>query len=80
MLSWIFDKAMEYDPKCTLAYTNRGSAKSELKNYQGAIEDCDKAIELNPQEALAYINRGSAKHRLGQHREGNYRFRQGNRT
>ena len=40
------------------AYYNRGNAKGELKDYQGAIVDYTKAIEINPQYVDAYANRG----------------------
>ena len=48
----------------TLAYNNRGNAKSDLQDYQGAIADYTKAIEINPQLAPAYYNRGLAKYDL----------------
>ena len=46
-----------------MAYVNRGVAKSDLKDYVGAIEDCTKAIDLNPNNdnASAYNNRGVGK-------------------
>jgi len=37
-----------------------------IKDYKGAIEDCNKAIELNPNYAKTYYNRGNSKIRLGQ--------------
>ena len=43
------------------AYINRGIAKTELKDYEGAIQEYTKAIELNPQDAEAYFGRGNAK-------------------
>ena len=52
-------------PTLAWAYNNRGSAKFNLKDYQGAIEDYDKAIELDPNYAKAYNNRGAAKGNLG---------------
>jgi len=39
-----FSKAIEIDPKSADAYNNRGSAKRDLQNYQGAIADFSKAI------------------------------------
>lgn len=48
------------------AYNNRGFAKSELGDIQGAIADYTKAIGQDADFALAYSNRGRAYMRLGQ--------------
>ena len=42
-------------------YFNRGNAKSDLEDYDGAISDYTKVIELIPDYADAYYNRGFAK-------------------
>jgi len=42
-------------------YYKRGNAKSDLKDYYGAISDYTKAIELKPDYASAYVNRGNRK-------------------
>ena len=47
------------------AYSNRGHAKSELGDKQGAISDYNLAIKINPNHANAYSNRGNAKSALG---------------
>ena len=54
-------------PEDAAAYTNRGLAKYELEDYEGAIADYDRAIELKPKFAEAYYNRGVAKGFLGDH-------------
>ncbi len=51
--------------KVSSAFHYRGSAKFELKDYQGAIDDYTKAIELNPKEFIFYKGRASAKRKLG---------------
>ena len=45
----------------TQTYYNRGIAKRNLEDHQGAIADYTKAIKIDPQFALAYKNRGIAK-------------------
>jgi len=57
----LYTKAIELNPNDTDAYYKRGSAKSKLQDYKGAIKDNNKAIELNPNFAMAYLNRGAAK-------------------
>ena len=59
-----YSKAIELNPD-DYAYLNRGIAKVDLKDYEGAIEDYSKAIELNPDYAKAYYKRGIAKGNLG---------------
>jgi tetratricopeptide (TPR) repeat protein len=47
------------------AYYNRGNAKSESGDKQGAISDYNQAIRINPNYADAYYNRGLAKSQSG---------------
>ncbi len=47
------------------AYYNRGAAKIEKGDLDGAIADYNRAIELNPKDARAYNNRGIAKRAKG---------------
>jgi tetratricopeptide (TPR) repeat protein len=49
------------NPNDAYAYYNRGYAKGELSDYQGAIADYTKGIEINPNDAEVYYNRGNAK-------------------
>ena len=44
-----------------MAYSNRGLARYESGDYEGAIADFNKAIELNPEFALTYNKRGIVK-------------------
>jgi tetratricopeptide (TPR) repeat protein len=48
-----FNKAIRLDPKNENAHFFRGAAKSELKDYRGAIADHSKVIEINPKYADA---------------------------
>ena len=60
---------MLIDPQNSIAYCNRGNAKSNLGDKKEAIIDYDKAIEINPQYSSAYNNRGNAKDDLGDTKE-----------
>ena len=44
------------------AYSNRGAAYVNKKDYDRSIADHTKAIELDPNYAAAYYNRGVAYH------------------
>jgi tetratricopeptide (TPR) repeat protein len=58
------NKAIELSPRAVF-YTNRGVARDELGDKQGAIDDFNLAIKINPNFALAYINRGNVRNDLG---------------
>jgi len=45
-------------------YYNRGIAKDEANDFNGAIKEYSKAIELNSKHINAYYNRGLAKEAL----------------
>ena len=45
-------------------FYERGLAKYDLEDYNGAITDYNKAIQLKPDDADAYYNRGNAKDEL----------------
>ncbi|MGB7058047.1 MAG: tetratricopeptide repeat protein, partial [Geitlerinemataceae cyanobacterium] len=55
-----YDRAILLDPNYVDAYNNRGILRSQLGNFQGAIEDYTQAIRRNPALAEAYYNRGTA--------------------
>jgi tetratricopeptide (TPR) repeat protein len=55
-----FSKAVELNPGMVDAYINRGNAKVQLKNFEGAIADYTLAIKNNPTKTEAFINRGSS--------------------
>ena len=46
-------------------YYNRGVAKHNLGDKQGAIDNYNSALKINPNYADAYTNRGLAKSNLG---------------
>ena len=71
-----FTEVIKLNPKNSMAYNNRGNAKSDLSNIREknseefnklineAIEDYNKAIEIDDKNLLAYYNRGNAKMKL----------------
>jgi tetratricopeptide (TPR) repeat protein len=52
-------------PTTAIAYVMRGTAKAQLNQSQGAIEDYTTAIRLNPRLVIAYNNRGNLQQQLG---------------
>jgi Flp pilus assembly protein TadD len=63
--SLISRKSIELNPKSASTWYNRGIAKNDKRDWDGAIADYSKAIELNPKLASAYNNRGVAKRAKG---------------
>ena len=61
-----FSKAIELniDKRNYEFYVNRGSAKMEINDYTGAIQDFNAAIEINPGNVIAFCKRGIAKIKL----------------
>lgn len=55
-----FDSALMLVPTSKAMLVNRANARIEIKNYDGAIEDCTRAIELDFTLAEAYFIRGYA--------------------
>jgi len=53
------------DQYTVVAYYNRGTIKSNLNDYMGAISDFNKAILINPYFENAYFSRGFSKSKLG---------------
>ena len=65
------EKALKVFPGYARAYYNRGYAREQLEDIQGALADYTKAIELYPDNLssplilqYAYQNRGSLRHNL----------------
>jgi tetratricopeptide (TPR) repeat protein len=62
-----FSAAVALDPRCSLAYTNRGIAHDMLKQHEAAFADYNKAIEIDPGDACTYYNRGNLFYDLMQY-------------
>lgn len=58
-----FTQAILDNPTDPDAYINRGMARTNKKEFDGAIKDFTKAIELDPQDPHAYNGRGLAHHK-----------------
>ena len=57
----LWNRALACDPENALAWYNRGQAKLDLGDTEGALADLDEAIRLNAKNASAFINRGIAR-------------------
>ena len=64
-----FEKAIEIDPKNSLAYYNLGTIFSEQEKYEKALEIFNKAIKLDSNNPYYFLNRGYAKFHLGKYEE-----------
>ena len=53
------------NPKEASAYNERGNAKGDKGDFDGAVADYTRAIELDPKFTEAYYNRGLAKKHKG---------------
>lgn len=53
-----YTKAIELDPKKSLAYSNRGTVFHDFEQYEAALRDYTNAIKLSPEYVGAYNNRG----------------------
>jgi serine/threonine protein kinase/Tfp pilus assembly protein PilF len=59
-------KAIELDPKLSLAWTYRGQARFNSGDWDGAITDATKAIEIDPRSSfLPWMVRASAEVKRG---------------
>jgi tetratricopeptide (TPR) repeat protein len=56
---------LESNPRVAEAYYNRGVARMQLNQLEGALADFNKAIEINPQDPDAWNNRGLIYNRQG---------------
>ena len=61
----LLNKSLEQNPSYAEAYNNRGNAKKNLGDYQGALSDYSKANKIQPRHASSYNNRGRVKYLIG---------------
>jgi tetratricopeptide (TPR) repeat protein len=60
-----YEKVAVSDEFNANAYYNRGNARMDEGDPNGAIRDFDKAVTLNPQNVLAWNNRGVVRQKTG---------------
>ena len=60
-----YSEAIRLNPNFVDAFINRGAARSDKGDLEGAISDYDEAIRLKPDDDDAFINRGSARQDKG---------------
>ena len=63
-----YDRVIQLNPDNVTAYSNRGTVKSDLGQYEAAIADLNRALLIQPNDAKAYNNRGTTKLALGQYK------------
>ena len=61
----LYDQLLKIKPNDATALYNRGLAKSELGDFNGAIQDFNQTLKIKPDFAEAYCNRGNIKLELG---------------
>ncbi len=59
-----WNRAINSRQNTAIAYSNRGLAYHELKQYQKAVKDYNAAIKMDPDYAAAYNNRGNSYYEL----------------
>jgi tetratricopeptide (TPR) repeat protein len=65
----LFSSIIKNHPEVSIAWNNRGLAKKDAGNLQGAINDLSKVIELTPDKVSAYSNRGNLFAQMGEHKK-----------
>jgi len=62
-----WSRAISSNQNTAAAYSNRGLAYQDLKQYQKAVADYSQAIKLDPAYAAAYNNRGNSYYALNEY-------------
>src|ERR1019366_922197 len=56
-----YSEAIRLKPDYAAAFNNRGNARSDEGDLEGALQDYSEAIRLKPDYAAAFNNRGNAR-------------------
>jgi tetratricopeptide (TPR) repeat protein len=59
-----FDKALEIDPRCAMAWAGKGASLDSLDRIQDSLKCYDKALEINPRLSHVWNNKGISLARL----------------
>lgn len=65
----LFNEAIQLNPDNSQAYSGRGTAYVDLRQYEQSIQDLTKAIQLNLNSDYVYNNRGAAYNGLKQYEQ-----------
>ncbi|NPV75497.1 MAG: tetratricopeptide repeat protein [Anaerolineae bacterium] len=71
-----YERAIDLDPNCALAWNNKGKLMNDAGDYQQAILCFQKARALKPEMIEPYINQGNSHRALKQFSEAKSCFRQ----
>jgi len=63
-----YTRSIGFNPRCSLAYSNRAMALLKLKDFSAAELDSSCAIEIDPSHVKSFSRRGTARNALGRHR------------
>ena len=58
-----FNKTIELNPKCMLAYCGRAVVYKHTRKHKEVIEEFTNALKIDPSYTLAYVHRG-LEHRI----------------
>ncbi len=61
----LFDRVLTYEQRADLPYVNRGSARHDRGDVDGALSDFEAALRVNPQNVDARTNRGEIRQGRG---------------
>jgi len=64
-----YDKAIEINQSCAIAWSHKGNAFLNWSRYDDAIKCYDKAIEIDPQLVGAWYNKALALNVQGKYEE-----------
>ncbi|GBG26959.1 Peptidyl-prolyl cis-trans isomerase FKBP4 [Hondaea fermentalgiana] len=63
-----YTRAIGFNPRSAVAYSNRAMALLKLKDFTAADADCCSALELDPTHVKSLTRRATARNALGRHR------------
>jgi serine/threonine protein kinase len=64
-----YNKALEIDPRDTIAWINKGASLDKLGQFDEALTCYNKALEIDPRNTVGLMNKGRSLHSLGRYDE-----------